>query len=150
MSLIIHPRSPQEIMDGWVHLPRYVDKIHLHLAGRLHSDYEANLGKGLLDRLWLQAAGLSHEQMIAVVRPTLTDGEFCDWVRQHVKQSVAEKAVHREATLGNPPAEDASGQPYLQQSNVQFGLGQRDDIRTIVDYIDADEGRLFCGNSEAG
>lgn len=142
MRLTIHPRSPQEIMDGWVHLPRYVDKIRLHLAGRLHPDYEANLGKGLLDWLWLQAAGLSHEQMIAVVRTTLTDGEVCDWVRQHVKRSAAEKAAHREATLGYPSAEDAPGQAYFQQRKVRFGLKQRDDIRTIVDYIDADEGRL--------
>ena len=27
-------RSPRETMDGWVHLPRYIDKIRLHLAGR--------------------------------------------------------------------------------------------------------------------
>ena len=34
MSEIIYPRSPRETMDGWHYLPRYIDKIRLHLAGK--------------------------------------------------------------------------------------------------------------------
>lgn len=55
MSEIIYPRSPRETMDGWMHLPRYLDKIRLHLAGKLHADYQENLGKGF-DGLWCQYA----------------------------------------------------------------------------------------------
>ena len=55
MSNLIYPRSPREVMDGWSYLPRYIDKIRLHLAGKLHSDYTANLGKGF-DGMWLKAA----------------------------------------------------------------------------------------------
>src|SRR5438874_8807716 len=33
MSDLIYPRSPRETMCGWTHLPRYIDKIRLHLAG---------------------------------------------------------------------------------------------------------------------
>ena len=54
MNEIIYPRSPRETMDGWGYLPRYLDKIRLHLAGRLHSDYTENLGKGF-DGMWLKA-----------------------------------------------------------------------------------------------
>ena len=46
MSDIIYPRSPRETMCGWMHLPRYIDKIRLHLAGKLHADYQPNFGKG--------------------------------------------------------------------------------------------------------
>ena len=35
MSDIIYPRSPRETMCGWMHLPRFIDKIRLHLAGKL-------------------------------------------------------------------------------------------------------------------
>ena len=63
MSEIIYPRSPRETMDGWMYLPRYIDKIRLHLAGKLHSDYTENFGKGF-DGMWLKAAGVAHEQMI--------------------------------------------------------------------------------------
>lgn len=141
MSEVIYPRSPRETMDGWVHLPRYVDKIRLHLAGRLHPDYHNNLGKGF-DGSWLQAAGVTHEQMVAVVRTSLTDGEVCDWVRVHVKKSAAEKAAHRTATLDYPQADDAVMQERLQQRKAQSGFAHRDDIRTFVDYIDADEKRI--------
>src|SRR5664279_4860863 len=93
MSDIIYPRSPRETMDGWHYLPRYVDKIRLHLAGKLHSDYQENLGKAF-DGFWLKAAGLTNEQFVAVVKNSLTDGEVCDWVHQQVKKSAAEKAAH--------------------------------------------------------
>ena len=98
MSDLIYPRSPRETMDGWMYLPRYIDKIRLHLAGKLHSDYQENFGKGF-DGMWLKAAGVTHEQMMAVVKKSITDGEVCDWVRKNVKKSPAEKA---RAGAGHP------------------------------------------------
>jgi hypothetical protein len=141
MENIIYPRSPRETMAGWMHLPRYIDKIRLHLAGKLHPDYQPNLGKGF-DGLWLQHAGVTHEQMLEVVKYSLTDGQVCDWVRQSVKKSDAEKRAHAEAMLSYPPANDAAGQARLQERKVQSGLTHRDDIRCFVDFIDADEKRI--------
>jgi hypothetical protein len=141
MSGIIYPRSPRETMDGWMHLPRYIDKIRLHLAGKLHADYQDNLGKGF-DGMWLKAAGVTHEQMIAVVKQSVTDGEVCDWVRRNVKKSPAEKAAHREDMLSRPPANDAAASARLKMRKEQSGIAHRDDIRTFVDYIDADEKRI--------
>ena len=141
MSDLIYPRSPRETMDGWMHLPRYIDKIRLRLAGKLHADYQENLGKGF-DGLWLKAAGVTHEQMVEVVKQSLTDGEVCDWVRRNVKRSPAEKAAHRDEMLGRPPANDAAAIARLKMRKEQSGLAHRDDIRTFVDYIDADEKRI--------
>jgi hypothetical protein len=141
MSDLIYPRSPRETMCGWMHLPRYVDKIRLHLAGRLHPDYQGNLGKGF-DGQWLKAAGVSHEQMLELVRRSLTDGEVCDWVRQNVKKTEADKAAHREAMLSYPRPDDLAMQDRLKLRKEQSGLAHRDDIRSFVDYIDADEKRL--------
>ena len=141
MSDIIYPRSPRETMDGWMHLPRYIDKIRLHLAGKLHADYQDNLGKGF-DGMWLKAAGVTHEQMVQVVKNSITDGEVCDWVRLNVKKTPAEKAAHREEMLNRPPANDASALARLKMRKEQSGIAHRDDIRTFVDYIDADEKRI--------
>src|SRR5580700_6701662 len=94
MSEIIYPRSPRETMDGWSYLPRYVDKIRLHLAGKLHADYTENLGKGF-DAMWLKYAGLTHETMVDRVKNSITDGQVCDWVRQNVKKGPEVKAAHR-------------------------------------------------------
>ena len=141
MSSIIYPRSPRETMDGWMYLPRYIDKIRLHLAGKLHADYQENLGKGF-DGMWLKSAGVTHEQMIEVVKNSLTDGEVCDWVRRNVKKSPAEKAAHAKDMLNRPPANDAEAMARLKMRKEQSGAGNRDDIKCFVDVIDADEKRL--------
>ena len=141
MSERIFPRSPLETMAGWIYLPRYIDKIRLHLAGQLHTDYQENLGKGF-DGRWLAAAGVTHEQMLAVVRAAITDGQVCDWVRQNVRKTEAEKAAHRDGVLAYPSPDDTALQERLAWRKQQAGVAHRDDIRTFVQVIDADEGRL--------
>ncbi|MEI9961660.1 MAG: DUF5069 domain-containing protein [Limisphaerales bacterium] len=141
MSEIIYPRSPREIMDGWHYLPRYIDKIRLHLAGKLHSDYTENFGEGF-DGLWLKAAGITHEQMIEVVKNSITDGEVCDWIHKNVKKSPAEKNAHWQEVLSRPKAANEEAKARLKLRKEQSGLSHRDDIKTFVDYIDADEKRI--------
>ena len=141
MSSIIYPRSPRETMDGWMYLPRYIDKIRLHLAGKLHADYQEKLGKGF-DSMWLKYAGVTHERMIEVVKHSVTDGEVCDWVRRNVKKSPAEKAAHTKDMLNRPPANDAEAVARLKMRKEQCGAGSRDDIKCFVDVIDVDEKRL--------
>ena len=141
MSELIYPRSPRETMDGWIYLPRYIDKIRLHLAGKLHSDYTENFGKGF-DGLWLKAAGVAHEQMIEVVKKSVTDGQVCDWVRQHVKKSAAEKKALAEDILGRPKADNPEAVARLKMRKEEAGMSGRDDIRSFVDFIDADEKRI--------
>ena len=141
MNDIIYPRSPRETMCGWMHLPRYIDKIRLHLAGKLHLDYHDNLGKGF-DGAWLKAAGVTHEQMVEVVKNSITDGEVCDWVRRNVKRSDAEKAAHREARLNYPKPDDAAMQERLKMRKANAGFADRDDIKSFVDFIEADEKRM--------
>jgi hypothetical protein len=140
MDAIIYPRSPRETMCGWMHLPRLIDKVRLHLAGKLHADYQANFCKGF-DGLWLETAGVQAEQFIEVVRNSLTDGEVCDWVLENVKKTEAEKAAHRERMLNYPKKDDAEMQARLKMRKEQAGLNDRDDIQTFVDFIDADEKR---------
>ena len=141
MSNIIYPRSCRETMAGWIHLPRYVDKIRLHLAGKLAPDYQANLGKGF-DGMWLKAAGVTHEQMVEVVKNSITDGEVCDWVGQNVKRTAAEKAAHAQDQLSRPKADDPAAQERFKTRLAEGGFAHRTDLKTFVDYIDADEKRF--------
>lgn len=141
MSDIIYPRSIRETMGGWVHLPRYIDKIRLHLAGELHADYQGNLGKGH-DGRWLKAAGLTHEQFLAVVKGTITDGQVADWVLKNVPRSDAQKRALADEILNYPPAGDAEMEARLRQRKTDAGLAHRDDIKTFADFIEADEKRM--------
>ena len=141
MSDIIYPRSPRETMCGWMHLPRFIDKVRLHLAGRLHADYEANFCKGF-DQLWLELASVDAQQFIEVVRQSITDGEVCDWVLKNVKKPDSVKAQQRERMLNYPSKDDAAMQERLKLRKQQSGISHRDEIQCFVDYIDADEKRI--------
>jgi hypothetical protein len=141
MNERIFPRSPRETMDGWHYLPRYIDKIRLHLAGRLHADYQENLGKAF-DGFWLKAAGVTHEQFVEVVKNSLTDGEVYDWVRKNVKRAAAEKDAHWEDVLSRPKAGDEGAHARLKMRKEQCGGAHRDDVKTFVDVVDLDEKRI--------
>jgi len=141
MSETIYPRSPRETMAGWTYLPRFIDKIRLHLAGKLPADYQPNFCKGF-DGQWLEAAGVKAEELIEVVRRSVTDGEVCDWVLKNVKKPESVKAAHRDRLLNHPKKEDAESQARLKMRKEQAGLSHRDEIKTFVDFIDADEKRL--------
>ena len=141
MEKIIYPRSPREVMAGWTYLPRFVDKIRLHLAGKLPPDYQENFTKGF-DAAWLKAAGVSAEEFLAVVKNSITDGEVCDWVLKNVKKTDAEKAGHREKILNYGKGDDEALKARLKMRKEQAGLAHRDDIQDFVDFIDADEKRI--------
>jgi hypothetical protein len=140
MSDLIYPRSPRECMAGWVHLPRFVDKVRLHLAGKLHPDYQSNFTKGF-DGEWLKAAEVNASQFIDVVKASLTDGQVCDWVRQHVNKTEAEKAAFNQFVL-NRGRDAADVAARLKTRKAECGLGHRDEVQTFVDFIDADEKRI--------
>jgi hypothetical protein len=141
MEKTIYPRSPREIMAGWAYLPRFVDKVRLHLAGKLAPEYQPNFCKGF-DGAWLKAAGVDAQAFIEVVRNSITDGEVADWVSRNAAKSEAEKTAHREALLNHGKQDDPELRARLQMRKEESGLGHRDDIQTFVDYIDADEKRL--------
>ena len=141
MSEIIYPRSPRETMCGWAYLPRFIDKVRLHLAGKLHSDYQPNLGKGF-DGLWLETAGVKFEDFVEVVEKSATDGEVCDWVLKNVKKPDSVKAAHRERMFSTPRKDNAEGLARLKMRKENAGMANRDDIQTFVDFIDADEKRI--------
>ena len=137
MNTIIYPRSPREVMAGWTYLPRFVDKIRLHLAGKLPPDYQENFTKGF-DGAWLKAAGLSAEQFIEAVKSTITDGEVCDWVLKNVRKTDVEKIAHREAIVNYGKDGDEALKARMKMRKEQAGLTHRDDIQAFVDFIDAD------------
>ncbi len=143
MNEIILPRSPCEQMAGWVWLPRFVDKIRLNAAGRLHEDYQPNFCVKGFDLAWLEAAGLEAQGFVEMVGNTLTDGEVCDWVARNVTADAAAKDGFREK-MENYGRDESNTElrALLQKRKEGAGFGDREDIQCFVDFIDADEGRL--------
>jgi len=123
-----------------MHLPRLIDKIRLHHAAKLSPDYEANLLHKGFDALWFEVTGVDPAVFAAVVKNSITDGEVAEWVRVNVKNSDAEKASHRDRMLlTGTVGDDVIAR--LKQRKSEANLSHRNDIKTFVDFIDADEGR---------
>ena len=139
---LIYPRSPRETMSGWVYLPRFVDKVRLHLAGKLHSDYQPNFAYKGFDAALLKAAGVAPEAFIEVVKASITDGQVADWVSKNVVGREQEKAAFREYILALGSGPDEAIRARLQTRKADAGLGHRNDLQTFVDFIDADEKRI--------
>lgn len=139
MSDTIFPRSPRETMAGWVYLPRFVDKVRLHLAGKLHPDYQPNFTKGF-DEVWLTHAKVDASEFIEVVKGTMTDGEVCDWVRAHANNTPEAREEVRRLIIDRGINDDYSEKLITRKK--ESGLEHRDDIVRFVDYIDADEKRI--------
>ncbi len=132
-------RSPKDKMAGWVHLPRFVDKIRLHLAGKLPEDYQKNFGSGF-DGYWIEASGVSKDALMEVVTKEGNDAAVEAWVKANVKKTVAEVEAFNRKVLNRGRNDDIT--PRLLERKKEAGLEKRDDIQTFVDFIDADEGRL--------
>ena len=130
-------------MAGWVWLPRFVDKIRLHITDKLHTDYQPNFCVKGFDLAWLKKAGLEGDDFVELVKNTTTDGEVCDWVVKNVQSSDSDRAEFQN-TMENYGRDksDTDLQALLQKRKGEAGMGNRDDIQCFVDFIDADEGRI--------
>jgi hypothetical protein len=131
-------RSPKEKLAGWVHLPRFIDKIRLNKEGKLPPDYQPNLGKGF-DGYWLETTGVKFDDFVQIVAKS-DDQQIEQWVKSNVKKSAQEVEAYNQKILNRGRNDDVSER--LKQRKKESGFENRDDIQTFVDYIDADEGRM--------
>ena len=132
-------RSPRQKLAGWVHLPRFVDKIRLHHAGKLPPDYQANFCGGF-DGRWLTAAGVTKEAFLEAVRAAKDDAAVEQWVRANVRKTPAEVEAFNQFVLNRGRNDDAAAR--VAEIKKKEGLEGRADVQTFADLIDVDEGRL--------
>lgn len=132
-------RSPKEKLAGWIHLPRFIDKIRLHHAGKLPPEYQANFCGGF-DGHWLKSAGVTKEVFLEAVRAAKDDAAVEAWVRANVRKTPADIEAFNQWVLNRGRNDDAS--PRVKEIKEKSGLAHRAEIQTFVDLIEADEGRL--------
>jgi len=138
MASVPNLRGPREKMLGWVHLPRFVDKVRLISAGKLPPDYQENFCKGF-DGHWLEASGANKDAFLEAVRRAKNDAEVAQWVRENVKKSPQEIEAFNTRVLTRGKNDETSER--LAQRKKEVGV-DRPEVQTFVDLIDADEGRL--------
>ena len=132
-------RSPHAQLGGLYYFPRLLDKIRLHAAGQLPTEYHANLGGGfdgrMMSFLWVDYAAL-----VERVKQGGTDEELLAWAVAQGRQPTPEEIeVWNEFMRKRGWNDEASER--LEQRKRESGFGSRADIQTFFDYIDLDEGR---------
>jgi hypothetical protein len=140
MSADTYPPSPKDELDGLPYFPRLCEKVRLFAADELPSDFHGNLGKGM--DLWTcQYLGIAYEDLKGKVLAGASNEEALQFARvSGVARSEEEAAWFRAYILTRGFRDDFAER--LATRIAESGFGDREDILTFCDYIDADEGRM--------
>ena len=133
------PRSPYEKLGGLVYLGRTIDKIRLKKSGELRADFHELMGSGLDARI-MDYLGLDYAAFAAFVQDGATDEECVAYVAQHGRR-LSENGVLIWNDFACKRGWKDSGTPILEKFKAGSGLAGRDDITTIFEYMEVDEGR---------
>lgn len=135
-------RSPYAKVVRLVYFGRMLDKIRLHAAGRLPSEYQANLGDSrpqLFDGRCCRFLGVRYAD---VVRRTLqggTDEEVLAWCHAHGTPRSDDECALWNRFMGKIGWRDERS-AVLQERIREYGLTGKS-VETFFDLIDFDEGR---------
>src|SRR5438128_981218 len=121
-------RSPYEKLGGIFYIPRMLDKIRLHAAGKLPEEYQKNLGTGFDARatsfLWIEYPALAEE-----VKRGGSDEEILEWCfAQGRKPSDEEIEIWNDFMRKRAWNDDVT--PTLQRRLREGGFEDRTDIQT--------------------
>ena len=132
-------RSPSAKVGGVFHFGRMLDKIRAHAKGELPDDHVPQLGKGF-DGRTLRFLGLEYEDVVARTKEGGSDDELIAWAFAHGRKPSEEEIEIWNEFMRKCGWNDAVTET-LERRKTESGLTNRDDIQTMFQYIDGDEGR---------
>jgi hypothetical protein len=134
-----YPRSAYDQVDGLYYFARMLDKIWLHEAGKLPADYVPFLEKGSNQRICAYLH-IDYRKLVERVKSDGSDQEILEWAYENGRRlNEVERMIWNEFARKRGSNDEAS--EALAQFKQASGLGDRDDVQTLFDYYDADEGR---------
>lgn len=134
-----YPRSPHEKVGGVVYFGRMLDKIRLKHDGNLHPDLHQNLGAGF-DKRCVDFLHVSYEELVQKVLEGLDDSAVLEWSFLTGRRP-NEEEIYVWSEFMRKRGWNDEGTEILERRKRESGLADRQDIQTMFDYIDADEGR---------
>lgn len=133
-------RSPYDEIDGIIYFPRLCDKARQFAAGTLSADLHDNLGHGM--DLWTcQFFGVGYDSLKEVIVAGASDAEALAWARAHGTPRTELEHTWWDAYMRKRGFKDDLAERLIQRKG-EAGFGNRPEIQTFMDFIDADEGRL--------
>jgi gluconokinase len=134
------PRSPKDEVGGMTYFPRMLDKIRLFAAGELRPDFHANLGR--FGDGWCTAfLRVEYDALRERVLAGGSDEEILEWCFVTGRKLNPTDLLIWNAFVAKLGWRDA-GAPRLAKLKAESGLADRDDIQTMVEFMEVDEGRM--------
>ncbi len=132
-------RSPSAKVNGLVYFGRMLDKIKANAQGLLDADYVAKLGDGF-DLRCVTFLHVKYPAVIEQVARGGSDGEILDWCFAHGRRPTAND-IHVWNEFMRKRGWDDELAETLARRKKETGMAGRSEIRTMFEFIDADEGR---------
>ena len=127
--------------NGMMYFPRMLDKIRLHARGELHEDYHANLGAArAADGACSNLLRVKYDNLRERVLQGGTDEDILEWCFEKGRRLNEGDLVVWNGFASKLGWRDFAT-PMLERMKKANGISDRDDIATISDLIDFDEGR---------
>jgi hypothetical protein len=133
------PISAYETEGGMVYFPRMLDKMRKLAAGELREDFHEHVGKGR-DAVCCHFLRVDYAKLRERVLAGATDAEAWAWCAEHgravdgidiqIWNAYATKFGWRDKAT-----------PYLEKVKAESGLAGREDLQTMFEYFEVDEGR---------
>ena len=138
----IYPKSPKEMTRGMMYFPRMLDKIRLHARGELHEDYHKNFGTSrTADNACCHFLRVDHRDLCERVKQGGSDEEILEWCFEKGRRLNEGDFLIWNGFVSKLGWRDFAN-PTLEESKKKLGISDRDDIATIADLLDFDEGRF--------
>jgi hypothetical protein len=132
-------RSPADKVGGLVYFGRMLDKIRAHAKGELPPVYVEKLGNGF-DGRCVRFLGINYEDVVKRVQEGGTDEEIWQWATARGRKPSDEDIENWNEFMRKCGWKDSISET-LARRKKESGLARRDDIETMFQFIDADEGR---------
>ena len=133
------PISAYTETKGLRYFPRMLSKIRLLAAGGLREDFHEMIGQGLDGRL-CNYLRIDYTDLREKTLATESDDEVFDWVQNHgrgLNETDVLRWNHYVTKLGWRDQVTES----LANRKASSGLSDRDEIETMIEYFEYDEGR---------
>jgi len=133
------PLSPFEETPGLLYFARMLDKIRLHAREELREDFQANLGKGF-DGRCTNYLRVSYEDLTKRTLAGGTNEEILQWCFA-TGRALNENDIFIWNMYLRKAGWNDGVSATLANRKKESGLAHRDDIQTMLEYFEVDEGR---------
>ncbi len=132
-------RSPAEKVGGIVYFGRMLDKIRAHAKGELPAEYQENLGKGF-DARCAAFLRVDYKFIVDLAAQDGSDDEILQRCFENGRRP-QEDEIHVWNEFMRKRGWNDDVTDTLVRRKEESGMTGRSEIRTMFEYIDADEGR---------